>query len=44
MSQSPKMPKGRPETETHAMSYIVVGLAQGFVLTLALVLLILTGL
>jgi hypothetical protein len=38
------MPKGRPETPQHTKSYIVVGLAQGFVLTLSIFLLVGVGL
>jgi hypothetical protein len=35
-----QMPEGRPESKQHAKSYIVVGLAQGFLLTMSIFLLI----
>lgn len=38
------MPKGRPASEQHATSYIVIGLLQGFALTLTLVLMLMSGL
>jgi len=38
------MPKGRPDSEPHSKSYIVVGLLQGFTLTISLFLLIGIGL
>ena len=34
------MPEGRPESKQHAKSIIAVGLAQGFLLTLSIFLLI----
>lgn len=37
------MPLGRPESSQHGRSYIAVGLAQGFSLTLFLFLLLLLG-
>jgi hypothetical protein len=38
------MPKGRPESAQHTKSYIIVGLAQGFLLTLTIFLMIGLGL
>lgn len=38
------MPKGRPVSKQHAAPYIMVGLAQGFSLTLLIFSLMLVGL
>lgn len=38
-----EMPKGRPESATHTKSYVIVGIAQGLVLTLTLFLLMSMG-
>lgn len=37
------MPEGRPESKTHTMSYIAVGLAQGLLLTTCIFLLLFLG-
>jgi hypothetical protein len=38
------MPKGRPVSQQHAAPYIIIGLAQGFALTLLIFSLMLVGL
>ncbi len=39
-----EMPKGRPDSAQHTKSLIMVGIAQGLMLTLSLFLLIVIGL
>lgn len=38
------MPKGRPDSKPHSKPFIIIGLLQGFTLTLSLFLLIGMGL
>ena len=38
------MPKGRPESAQHTLPYILIGLAQGLLLTISLALLVSLGL